>query len=303
MFNKMKWTKNDIPDLSGKTIVITGANSGIGFETARICAEHGAHTILACRDEDRGLKAIEKIRARNVLGKTKNMPLDLSSLSSIRAFAATLLSQFEHIDGLVNNAGIMLTPYQLTEDGFESHFGINHLGHFALTGLLMPALLTTPNSRIVTISSKAHNMGIMDFDNLPSGGEGKYTNISAYCRSKLANLLFTKGLNLRLELAKTELKAMTAHPGWSNTRAFRQDRSLIQALLFAQPAAKGALSILRALVDPLAQGGDYYGPEGKDEKRGYPVKVKPSKYAQDPDLAERLWLLSETLTGITYIYK
>jgi NAD(P)-dependent dehydrogenase (short-subunit alcohol dehydrogenase family) len=303
MFNKMQWTKDDIPDLSGKTIVITGANSGIGYETARTCAERGAHTILACRDENRGRKAIEKIRAQNVPGKTENMLLDLGSLTSIRTFSTKLLNQFEHLDGLINNAGVMLTPYQLTEDGFESQFGINHLGHFALTGLLMPTLLTTPKSRIVNVSSGAHSMGTMDFDNLIFGGKEKYTSIGAYCRSKLANLLFTKGLHHRLEIAKTGITATAAPPGWSNTRAFRQDRSLLQALFFAQPAAKGALSILRALVDPMARGGDYFGPKGKDGKRGYPVKVETSKSAQDSKVADQLWTISEQLVGITYTYK
>ncbi len=162
----MKWTMDEVPSLEGKKFVITGANSGIGFETARACATHGAHIILACRDEEKGERAIAQLKQSQIRGEVENMKLDLNSLSSIREFSNNLLDHYENIDGLVNNAGIMMNPYQLTEDGFESQFGINHLGHFALTGLLMPALLSTPNARIVNVSSGAHSMGTMDFDNL-----------------------------------------------------------------------------------------------------------------------------------------
>jgi NAD(P)-dependent dehydrogenase (short-subunit alcohol dehydrogenase family) len=302
----MKWTQNDVPSLSGKTIVITGANSGIGYEAARICAENGAHTILACRDEKKGLKAVEKIREKKVAGETETMLLDLGSLASIRAFATELLSRFEHLDGLVNNAGIMMNPYQLTEDGFESQFGINHLGHFALTGLLMPALLSTPNARIVNVSSGAHSMGTMDFDNLMFEGGKNYTRIASYGRSKLANLLFTKGLQSRLTKISSDTIATSAHPGWSSTNLGKQSHPLAGLIisvfgkLLAQSATMGALPTLRALLDPEALEGDYYGPDGFRESRGYPIKVSSSKDAQNLELAERLWAVSEDLTGVKY---
>ena len=301
----MKWTQNDVPNLSGKTIVITGANSGIGYEAARICAEHGAHTILACRDEKRGIKAVEKIREKKT-GATENMLLDLGSLTSVRAFATKLLSRFEHLDGLVNNAGIMMNPYQLTEDGFESQFGINHLGHFALTGLLMPALLSTPNARIVNVSSGAHSMGTMNFDNLMFEGGKDYTRIASYSRSKLANLLFTRSLQSRLTKINSDTIATAAHPGWSSTNLGKQSHPLAGLIisvfgkLLAQSATMGALPTLRALLDPEVLAGDYYGPAGFRESRGYPIKVSSSEDAQNLELAERLWAVSEDLTGVKY---
>jgi NAD(P)-dependent dehydrogenase (short-subunit alcohol dehydrogenase family) len=302
----MKWTQNDVPSLSGKTIVITGANSGIGYESARICAENGAHTILACRDEKKGLKAVGKIREKKITGETETMLLNLGSLTSIRAFAIKLLSRFEHLDGLVNNAGIMMNPYQLTEDGFESQFGINHLGHFALTGLLMPALLSTPNARIVNVSSGAHSMGTMDFDNLMFEGGKNYTRIASYGRSKLANLLFTKGLQSRLTKISSGTIATSAHPGWASTNIGNQSHPLAGLIisvfgkLLAQSATMGALPTLRALLDPEALEGDYYGPDGFRESRGYPIKVSSSEDAQNLEIADRLWTVSENLTGVKY---
>ena len=302
----MKWTMDEVPSLAGKKFVITGANSGIGFETARACATHGAHIILACRDEEKGERAIAQLKQSQIRGVLENMKLDLNSLSSIREFSNNLLDRYENIDGLVNNAGIMMNPYQLTEDGFESQFGINHLGHFALTGLLMPALLSTPNARIVNVSSGAHSMGTMDFDNLMFEGGKNYTRVASYGRSKLANLLFTKGLQARLTKISSDTIATSAHPGWASTNLGKQSHPLAGAIisifgkLLAQSAAMGALPTLRALLDPTAQGGDYYGPNGFRESRGYPIKVGSSQNAQNPKLADQLWVASEELTGISY---
>ena len=302
----MKWTMDEVPSLEGKKFVITGANSGIGFETARACATHGAHIILACRDEEKGERAIAQLKQSQIRGEVENMKLDLNSLSSIREFSNNLLDHYENIDGLVNNAGIMMNPYQLTEDGFESQFGINHLGHFALTGLLMPALLSTPNARIVNVSSGAHSMGTMDFDNLMFEGGKNYTRVASYGRSKLANLLFTKGLQARLTKISSDTIATSAHPGWASTNLGKQSHPLAGAIisifgkLLAQSATMGALPTLRALLDPEAIEGDYYGPDGFRESRGHPIKVGSSENAQNPELAEQLWNMSEKLTGISY---
>ena len=301
----MKWTMDEVSSLEGKKIVITGANSGIGFETALACAAHGAHTILACRDEAKGEHAIAQLKQSHIRGEVENMKLDLSSLSSIREFSSTLLDKYNSIDGLVNNAGIMMTPYQLTADGFESQFGVNHLGHFALTGLLLPALLASPHSRIVNVSSGAHSWGSIDFDNLMYEGGKGYSRAFAYCRSKLANLLFSKGLQKRLLEINSDTIATSAHPGWSSTNLGMRSHPLASPIMsifwkLAQSAAMGALPTLRALLDPTAQGGDYYGPDGFRSSRGYPIKVGSSQDAQNPELADRLWVVSEELTGISY---
>ena len=283
MEQHMKWTMDQVPNLTGKIFVVTGANSGIGFETARACAEHGAHTILACRNEEKGARAVTQLNQSHIRGKVENMKLDLGSLSSISEFANELLNRHKKIDGLINNAGIMMPPYQLTVDGFESQFGINHLGHFALTGLILPALLTTPNSRIVNVSSGAHGIGTMDFENLLfTNGKG-YSRISGYGRSKLANLLFTKGLQKRLKAIGSSVIATSAHPGWSSTNLGKGSHLLAGPIisvfgkLLAQSSAMGALPTLRALLDQEALAGDYYGPDGFRESRGYPIKVSSSK--------------------------
>lgn len=304
----MPWTSDDLPSLDQKTIVITGGNSGIGFDTAQVCAGKGAQIILACRNPDKAKAAVAAIKKSQPEASVLSMGLDLSRQSSIRDFAKEFHSEFKSLDVLVNNAGIMMPPYELTEDGFESQFGVNHLGHFALTGLLLPALEAAPEARVVNVSSLAHRLGDMDFENpMYEDGQG-YSRTRAYGRSKLANLLFSFELNKRLRAASSKIRALTAHPGIAVTNlsryleAFRLVRWLMPvAQCFIQSSEMGALPTLRALGDPGAQGGDYYGPDGFRQQRGYPRKVGSSKAARDPQVASRLWTLSENLTGIRYL--
>ncbi len=301
------WTTDNIPNLSGQVIIVTGANSGIGFETAKELARKGAQTILACRSLEKGNDAAQRIRAEVPNARLEPMVLDLSRLKSVRAFAETFKASHDHLNMLINNAGIMWVPYGKTEDGFEQHFGTNHLGHFALTGLLLDRLLKAPGSRVVTVSSMGHRSGNMDFDNLMYEGGIGYQRQRAYGRSKLANLLFTLELQRRFDVLQANAMATAAHPGGSNTNLgrhlenrwyFRLLRPLMGAL--TQSAAMGALPTLRAATDPEARGSDYYGPGGFMESRGYPIKVGCSDAAKDVSQAQRLWMVSEELTGITY---
>lgn len=303
------WTAADIPDLSGKVIIVTGGNSGVGYEAAIEFARHGAETILACRSVEKGMAAVAAIQLELPDAAVELMSLDLASLASVRAFAADFKAQYDRLDVLVNNAGIMMVPYQLTEDGFESQFGTNHLGHFALTGLLSELLLNTPGSRVVNISSMGHRSGVMDFDNLMyEGGEG-YGSQAAYGRSKLANILFTNELQRRFEAAGVDAIAVAAHPGISNTNLaahLYEERWYIKmamplATLLLQSAAMGALPTLRAAVDPTVKGGEYYGPDGSGERRGYPVLVQASDACYNLADAQQLWQVSEELTGISFL--
>jgi NAD(P)-dependent dehydrogenase (short-subunit alcohol dehydrogenase family) len=301
------WTTNDIPDLTGKVIIVTGANSGIGYEAALEFARKGGRTILACRSMDKAQTALSQIQAQVPNAQAEIMQLDLASQASIHAFAEAFNANYDRLDLLINNAGIMMVPYGTTEDDFERQFGTNHLGHFALTGLLMDRILATPGARVVNISSTGHRMGSMDFDNLMyAQGEG-YSPSRAYGRSKLANLLFTYELQRRFEALGADAMATAAHPGGSNTNLANhmQDRLLFKILMpisarMMQSAAMGALPTLRAAVDPQAQGGDYFGPGGFMEQRGYPVKVESNKDSHSAEDARRLWSVSEQLTGITY---
>jgi len=304
------WTTNDIPDLTGKVIIVTGANSGIGYEAALEFARKGGRTILACRSMDKAQAALSQIQAQVPNAQAEIMQLDLASQASIHAFAEAFNTNYDRLDLLINNAGIMMVPYGTTEDDFERQFGTNHLGHFALTGLLMDRILATPGARVVNISSTGHRMGSMDFDNLMyAQGEG-YSPSRAYGRSKLANLLFTYELQRRFEALGADAMATAAHPGGSNTNLANhmQDRLLFKILMpisarMMQSAAMGALPTLRAAVDPQAQGGDYFGPGGFMEQRGYPVKVESNKDSHSAEDARRLWSVSEQLTGITYDMK
>ena len=302
-----QWTTANMPDLSGKVIIVTGANSGIGLEAAKEFARKGAQTILACRSMDKANAALTEIQAEIPQANVETMPLDLASLASVRQFAATFTANHQRLDVLVNNAGIMMVPYGTTEDGFERQFGTNHLGHFALTGLLFDLLRQTPGARVVNVSSTGHRMGSMDFDNLMyEGGEG-YSATNAYGRSKLANLLFTYELQRRFEALHIEAIATAAHPGISNTNlgAHLYERWYIKPLvpLFAhmiQGADIGALPTIRAAVDPQASGGDYYGPDGPKERNGYPVQVQSNEDSHNLADAQKLWQLSEQLTGVAF---
>lgn len=293
------WTTSNIPDLNGKVAIVTGANSGIGYETARTLAVKGATVVMACRNLEKANLAANEIRLGNKQAKLDIIQLDLADLASVRKFAATFKARYTSLDLLINNAGIMIPPFTQTRDGFEVQFGANHLGHFALTGLLLDALLATPNARIVNVSSGAHRMGTgtIDFDNL--NAEKGYNPRNAYAQSKLANLLFTLELNQRFVEIGADVRATAAHPGWTVTGLQRGFLHTVSEWIGQQPAM-GALPTLQAALDPEAQPNDYFGPGGLMEMRGYPKKVEPSAAAKDTQLAKRLWDVSEKMTGISY---
>ena len=302
------WTVENIPDLTGKIIIVTGANSGIGFEAAKQFARKGARTILACRNMDKAQAALAKIQAEIPGAQAETMHLDLASLISIHEFAQAFTAKYDRLDVLLNNAGIMMVPYTRTEDGFKSQVGTNHMGHFALTGQLIDILEKTPGSRVVNISSGGHRMGIMDFNNLMYMKEKGYSRTGAYGRSKLSNLLFTYELERRLEADGGNPIAVAAHPGLSETHladhffgghltAF----SHVFMKYIGQSAAMGALPGIRAAVDPQVRGGQYYGPDGPSERKGHPVLVQSNRASHDEADARNLWQVSEELTGVKYL--
>jgi NAD(P)-dependent dehydrogenase (short-subunit alcohol dehydrogenase family) len=296
-----KWTAADIPDQTGRVAVITGANTGLGYETASALAEHGAHIVLAVRNLDKGKNAAALITRRNPGSSVALQELDLTSLESVRAAAAQLRSDYDRIDLLINNAGVMFTPESTTKDGFELQFGTNHLGHFALTGLLLDRLLGVPGSRVVAVSSTAHRTGRIRFDDLQ--WHDGFSTVGAYAQSKLANLLFTYELQRRL--TDTETIAAAAHPGVSKTELDRNTSAWLRLLtntsgLFAQEANMGALPTLRAATDPGVAGGQYFGPGGLGHVRGYPEVVRSSRRSHDVEAQKRLWMVSEELTGVVY---
>ncbi len=299
-----KWTTADIPDQTGRVAVITGANTGLGFETAAALAEHGAHVVLAVRNLDKGKDAATLISRRNPNANVVLQELDLTSLDSIRAAADRLRSDHDRIDLLINNAGVMYTPKSTTKDGFELQFGTNHLGHFAFTGLLLDRLLPVSGSRVVTVSSVGHRiLADIHFDDLQ--WERRYNRVAAYGQAKLANLLFTYELQRRLASNGTTIAA-AAHPGMSDTELMRNmPAPLVStferiAPVVAQDPAMGALPTLRAATDPAVLGGQYYGPDGLGQTRGYPKVVGSSKKSHDADRQRRLWAVSEELTGVVY---
>lgn len=302
------WTANKISDLSGKVIIITGANSGIGYESAREFSRNGAEVIVASRDPIKADLAIQKLKEEIPGAKLKFIKLDLASLKSIRIFTDEFKSNYDKLDILLNNAGIMLIPYGKTQDGFENTVGTNHLGHFALTGLLMDRLTSTPGARVVNVASNAHYAGEMDFNNLLFENKLGYTPMKAYSRSKLANLLFTYELQRRFQSRGHDVIALAAHPGISATSLanhlfFNLISWLIQPVMkmVFQSSAMGALPSLRAAVDPEALGGQYYGPDGKGEKSGYPIVVDSNVASKNEKDAIKLWEISEDLTGIKYL--
>jgi NAD(P)-dependent dehydrogenase (short-subunit alcohol dehydrogenase family) len=303
------WTADAVPNLDGRTIVVTGANSGIGFEAALVFARKGAHVVLACRDPRRAAGAVDAIRAARANASVEVAALDLASLASIRACAAALRGTLRRIDVLCNNAGVMALPYRQTADGFEMQIGTNHLGHFALTGLLLPLLLDAPGARIVTVSSGAHRMGKIRFDDLH--WQQRYAKWSAYGQSKLANLLFAYELQRRLEAAKTPTISVACHPGYAATNLQfvgprMEGSTLMERLtglgnrLLAQSAAMGALPTLYAATAGDVRGGDYIGPNGIGELWGTPRKVGSNARSRDREAAARLWTLSEQLTGVRF---
>ncbi len=305
MGSQNKWTAADVPDQSGRVAVITGSNTGIGFHTALVLAEHGATVVLAVRDPEKGRAAAERIAKASPQAAVEVQRLDLSSLASVREAAEALSAAHPRIDLLINNAGVMYTPKQTTVDGFELQFGTNHLGHFALTGLLLPRMMRVKGSRVVTVSSMAHRiMAAIHFDDLQ--WEHGYNRIAAYGQSKLANLMFTYELQRRLAAKRKPTIAVAAHPGTANTELTRYLPPFLRPAerllwpMVVQGAAMGALPTLRAATDTEVAGGQYYGPNGLGEQRGHPKLVEASKQAHDVELQQRLWAVSQELTGITF---
>jgi NAD(P)-dependent dehydrogenase (short-subunit alcohol dehydrogenase family) len=295
--SERSWTEHDIPDQTGRVAIVTGANTGIGYETARALAEKGAEVTLACRSRQKGEAAAARIGARNPGGRAAFEALDLADLESVRRFADGFEKAHDRLDLLVNNAGVMAPPESRTKQGFELQLGVNHLGHFALTVRLLDLMRATPGARVVTVSSMAHRMGRMDFDDLDFTSRG-YDPWAAYGQSKLANLLFTFELQRRLEAEGANVIAVAAHPGWTGTDLQRHSWFMrLLNPLFGMSPARGALPTLRAATDPGVQGGEYYGPDGFQEMRGRPVRVGTTEAAKSVEDAARLWKVSEERTG------
>lgn len=303
-----KWTAADIPDQTGRTIVITGANSGLGLRSAEALAAKGARVLMACRNAAKAAVALDGVKAKATGAEPEVRSLDLSSLASVRECAAALSEELDHLDVLMNNAGIMAVPKAMTVDGFESQIGTNHLGHYALTGLLLPALLAAPEARVVSVSSNAHKFGKIDVDDL-FFAHRRYGRWPAYGQTKLANLLFSAELQRRAVEHHTALTAVAAHPGYSATNltagpaigaAFLKPILVVGDKLMGQPDHMGALPQLYAATMPDVMADDYWGPDAFREQRGYPRRVGRAAAALDQVSAGRLWDRSEELTGVTY---
>ncbi len=294
------FTEDNVPDQSGKTIVVTGANTGLGYEAARALSARGARVLLACRSQQKAEDAIASIEAQNGAVDVRFVALDLGDLSSVSRCAEQLIAE-DKIDVLINNAGLMVPPYELTKDGFESQFGVNHLGPFALTGLLLKKMAETPSSRVVNTSSIAHNVGKIRFDDI--NAERGYNASARYGMSKLANLLFSYELQRRLEAARMPVLSLACHPGIASTELSRyMPRVLSKATELLQPllntAGAGAWPTLCAATAPNVLGGEYYGPAHRFETAGPAKKVRSNRASRDADVAERLWNLSIEMTGV-----
>jgi NAD(P)-dependent dehydrogenase (short-subunit alcohol dehydrogenase family) len=304
-----KWTAEQIPSQAGKTALVTGANSGIGYQAAVELARHGAYVLLGCRSVTKGQEALARLKAEVPGAKAELVELDMASLRSIRAFATAYVNSGATLDLLINNAGVMALPKrEVTEDGFERQFGTNHLGHFALTGLLLPALAKASAARVVTVASLAHRNGKIDFNNLQS--EKSYKPWDAYGESKLANILFAKELDRRAKAAGMKLESVPVHPGVSVTNIISNGpgssgpKMIVLKLLapiLMQPDTAGALPTLYAATAPGVKGGEYIGPDGFMEMKGAPVVVQPKPQGQDMAVAKKLWEASEAATGVSYL--
>jgi len=297
-----KWTLADLPKLDGRAAVVTGANRGLGREIVAGLAAAGATVVLACRNPAKAGDAVQAVRARVPQARLEVMALDLADLASVRQFAAEVAARHPRLDILCNNGSAIMVPLGKTRDGFETHIGTNHLGHFALTGLLLEALRRAPAARVVNTSSMAHKLTKgLDLDDLHFERR-PYKEMDAYGQSKLASLSYSFELDRRLRQAGLPISAVAAHPGWSNTNPDKGS-ALMRFFngLMAQPAAMGALPSLYAAAAPGVQGGEYYGPGGMKELRGYPASAASSEQARDPALAARLWQRSEDLTGVKYL--
>jgi len=299
----VEWTIADIPDLQGLTAVVTGANTGIGLETAAALAGAGATAVLACRNLEKAEAARADIESRRPRGRVEVLRLDLADQGQIEEAAAEALERFPRIDRVVNNAGVMSPTRQETEDGFELLLGTNHLGHFAFTARILPAVLAAPGSRIVTVSSLSQRVGRIRWDDLQS--EGSYRQSTAYAQSKLACLLFCFGLQRRLVAAGEDTISLAAHPGFAATDILHREGDGRLADLqrrlgapFIQTAAQAARAQLRAATDPTAHGGQYFGPANRMQTEGPPVPVPPSRRSLDEEAQDRLWELSERVTGV-----
>jgi NAD(P)-dependent dehydrogenase (short-subunit alcohol dehydrogenase family) len=302
-------TEDSIGELGGLTAVVSGANSGIGFETARALASHGAHVVLACRDERKGLDAARRVRDAVPHADIESGVLDLADLVSVHRFVASYLEHHDRLDILINNAGMMGGPHRHTADGFELQFGTNHLGHFALTGLLLPALMAAPGARVVTLTSSAAAMARLDLDDLQS--ERRYSPVSAYSRSKLANLMFTLELDRRAKAANVDLISVASHPGvaasnisakhadWGRNRRPSEALIAITQRILGQPSDKGALPSLYAATAVGVHGGAFVGPR-LGGMRGTPTAQKPPARATDDQIARRLWEISTDLTKVSF---
>jgi len=303
--SKEKWTTENIPELKGKVIIVTGGNSGLGYESVKAFAKNGAEVILTSRSIEKGEAAKTKIG--KVKGNISVLQLDLMDFASIKNFAEYFKKKYNRLDVLLNNAGIMTTPYFLTKDGLEAQNGTNHFGHFALTGHLFELIKNTSKSRFVNVSSMAHKQGKMDFDNLLFENGKGYSAMKSYGRSKLMNLLFTYELQRKLEAAGIDSISVAAHPGVSNTNLarFLEDKLIFKILKplmspFIQEQEMGALPEIRAAVDPNVKGGEYYGPDGFNEMKGFPVLVQSNEASHNLEDAKKLWEVSEKLTGVKF---
>jgi NAD(P)-dependent dehydrogenase (short-subunit alcohol dehydrogenase family) len=300
-----RWTSEQIPDQSGRTVLVTGANSGLGLATARELARHGAHVVLACRSASKGERALGEIESAVPGASVELSELDLASLASVSACAERVRAQHSSLDLLVNNAGVMASPRRRTEDGFELQFGTNVLGHFALTAQLISLLEGREDARVVTLSSNAHKFGRIDLDDLQS--ERRYQRWIAYGQSKLADLVLALELDRRLRAAGSSVKSVAAHPGYAATNLQTAappllDRAImvVTNVLLAQSAEMGALPVLYAATYPDLPGGSYVGPDGIGEHRGHPHVVSPRRLARNEDVAGKLWSACEELTGVSF---
>jgi len=297
--SKHNWNAKLLGDQTGRVAIVTGSNSGIGFETARVLAEKGATVVMACRNLEKAGPKADEIRSAHPGANVEVMELDLSDLDSVRRFAEAFRARHSRLDLLINNAGIMVPPYGQTEQGFETQFGVNHLGHFALTGSLLDLITNTRGSRIVTVSSIAHYLGKIQFSDL--NWEKGYKAQPAYGQSKLANLLFTYELQRRLAAAGKDTLAVAAHPGWTETNLQAHAKGVkFMNRFLAQKPLMGALPTLYAATEPSVNGAEYYGPSGFMEMNGPPKRVKSNKRSYDQNVARRLWNISEELTGVHF---
>jgi len=293
---KNNWTAENIPDQSGKIIIVTGSSSGIGLEAAKVLANKNAKVIIAVRNMEKGNSAANIIRKQNNNVDLHLMEVDLADLDSIKTFAEKFKSQFDRLDILINNAGVMIPPYSKTTDGFELQFGTNHLGHFALTAQLFELLDKTEDSRIVNVASLAHKYGKLNFDDL-SWENRKYKSWKAYGDSKISNLYFTYELGRKLKESDKNIKVTAAHPGWTATDLQRHSGFFEFAnRFFAMKTEQGALPTLRAATEINVKNGDYFGPSGWQEWKGNPVKVDSNSLSKDRIIAAKLWAVSEDLT-------